>query len=62
MLDVIGGVARLLLEIGLEVYKAVKAGDTHRTVGEIFANVQMDSAVIAELDALAAAHYAAKNP
>ncbi len=48
---------KLLLELGLAVYEAVKAGETHKTVGEIFADRTGDVAHLDALEEEARAHF-----
>ncbi len=44
-------VAKLIFAVGLEVYRAIQAGDRHRTVGEIFDGVKHDMNEISRLEA-----------
>ncbi len=48
---------QLLIKLGLAVYDAVRAGDTGRTVGEIFAGVGRDEDEIKRLEDTARAHF-----
>lgn len=52
-------VTKLLIQLGLAVYEAVKAGDTTKTVGEIFAGVGRDMDEIRRLEDAARAAYGA---
>lgn len=51
---------KLAIQLGLAVYQAVKAGDTTKTVGEIFAGVGRDMDEIKRLEDAARAQYAAR--
>lgn len=48
---------RLLVELGLEVWRAVEAGENSKTVGEIFAGRRKDMDKIRELEERAREHF-----
>ncbi len=53
-MDTVSKVLRVIVELGLAVYAAIKAGDRERTVGEIFDGVTKD---MTELDRLELARF-----
>lgn len=55
--DAISSWVKLLVSLGLEVYRAVQSGQRTKTVGEIFAGVEPDGAEMGRLEAEARAHY-----
>ncbi len=50
---------KVLLALGKAVYDAVKAGETHKTVGEIFAASKLDMSKIESLESDARKHFGA---
>lgn len=48
---------KLIVELGLETYKAVKEGNRSKTVGEIFDGVPKDMSKIRELEDEAREHF-----
>jgi len=48
---------KLLVELGMEVWKAIEAGDDTKTVGEIFAGRRKDMDKIRELEERAREHF-----
>ncbi len=57
MFEAIAMIGGVIFQLGLEVYRAYKAGDTTKTVGEIFAGVKRDTEKLDELEAQAAEHF-----
>lgn len=53
-METFGRVMEVIVKLGLAVYEAVKNGDRHRTVGEIFDGVTSD---MSELDRLELARF-----